>query len=239
MRFLVKPILWVFTFHMATSGGIYAQENPVVIELFTSQGCPACPPANDLLGELSQRADVIALALHVDYWDYIGWVDTFASPQFTRRQRGYSHAAGVPMVYTPQMIVDGQHHVMGNRPMEIADLIMRHTAANEPMLISVIRNDDNGAHRIEAEFVNTASRGQRLDVHLVSYMPHDTVDVARGENAGRLTNHYNVVRSWTVMAEWDGQTPFSTDLTLENDLPHVVLFQSENHGPILGAVRVN
>ena len=99
-----------------------AQDSPVVVELFTSQGCAACPPADALLGELARHEDVIALALHVDYWDYIGWEDVFARPEFTQRQHAYGHAAGSTVVYTPQMIVGGQERVVGVRPMAVADL---------------------------------------------------------------------------------------------------------------------
>src|SRR6056297_1329329 len=83
-------------------------DDPVVVELFTSQGCSSCPPADAMLGELAERDDVIPLALHVDYWDYIGWADIFADPAYTRRQKGYAHATGQRMVYTPQMVIDGQ-----------------------------------------------------------------------------------------------------------------------------------
>src|SRR3954454_20934040 len=91
-----------------------ADETPVVVELFTSQGCSSCPPADALLGELSSRKDVLALAFHVDYWDYIGWRDSFAFPQATDRQYSYGHALGLNMVYTPQMVIDGARDAVGS-----------------------------------------------------------------------------------------------------------------------------
>ena len=100
-----------------------ADDMPVVVELFTSQGCSSCPPADALLHELSKRDDVIPLALHVDYWDYIGWKDSFAQPAFTARQRGYAQASGRRAIYTPQMIIGGQFDVVGNRPMDVAAII--------------------------------------------------------------------------------------------------------------------
>lgn len=212
-----------------------AQNNPVVVELFTSQGCSSCPPADQLIGELAGHDDVIALSLHVDYWDYIGWEDTFAEPAFTARQQGYSRAAGSTVVYTPQMIVDGAYIVQGNRPMELAATISERVAAPDPIAISVTAVD--GALRIEAQRV--AGDLPDLDVHIVSYSPHEQVDVLRGENAGHQTDHYNVVRSWNIVAEWDGRSPFVADVTPTSDNPHVVLFQARDHGAILGAARLN
>lgn len=212
-----------------------AQNNLVVVELFTSQGCSSCPPADELMGELAAHEDVIALSLHVDYWDYIGWEDTFAEPAFTARQHGYRIAAESTVVYTPQMIVDGERTVQGYRPMELAQLISEQAEAPDPISISV--EGEGGTYLIRAAAAGGAL--PVLDVHIVSYSPHEQVDVLRGENAGHLTNHYNVVRSWNVVAEWDGSAPFSAQVTPQSDRPHVVLFQAQDHGAILGAARLN
>jgi len=212
-----------------------AQDNVVVVELFTSQGCSACPPADALLGELAGREDVIALALHVDYWDYIGWADTFADPAFTARQHGYSRAAGSTVVYTPQMVVDGFEHVAGYRPMSVADLIRAHSEVTKPVAITVSRAD--AGFRVEAE--TDLPQGTAIEVHLVGYLPHAQVDIARGENAGHQTEHYNVVRSWQVVTTWDAAGTFAMQVEPEADLPHVVLFQAAGSGPILGAARLD
>uniref|UniRef100_UPI002FDA0931 DUF1223 domain-containing protein n=1 Tax=Pontibaca methylaminivorans TaxID=515897 RepID=UPI002FDA0931 len=105
-----------------------AQAGPVVVELFTSQGYPSCPPADAMLAELAGREDVLPLALHVDYWDYMGWKDTFASPENTARQRGYAAAGERKMVYTPQMVINGADHLVGTRFRDISALIDRHKA---------------------------------------------------------------------------------------------------------------
>ncbi|MFC3118470.1 DUF1223 domain-containing protein [Jhaorihella thermophila] len=103
-----------------------AEANPVVVELFTSQGCSSCPPAEELLGRIADRDEVLALSLHVDYWDYLGWKDEYALKDCTRRQRGYARAAGRNMVYTPQMIVNGREALTGTDTMELAELIMKY-----------------------------------------------------------------------------------------------------------------
>jgi len=212
-----------------------SSEQPVVVELFTSQGCSACPPADALIGELAAREDVIALALHVDYWDYIGWVDTFGSPAHTARQHGYSHAAGSTVVYTPQMIVGGIDHVVGHRPMALADLIAQHAAAADPITVSVSQRD-NGV-RVEAALAAPVPAG--VDLHIVSFLPHATVEIQRGENAGHTSTHYNVVHDWSVAAHWDGTAPIVLDVTPPADMRQVILFQTSDHGAILGAARLN
>jgi hypothetical protein len=106
-----------------------AQDRPVLVELFTSQGCSSCPPADALLHKLARRDDVVALALHVDYWDYIGWKDTFAKAAHSARQRAYAREAGRRMVYTPQMIINGADHVVIGRPISTAPDPVRAVAA--------------------------------------------------------------------------------------------------------------
>src|ERR1041384_1895274 len=98
---------------VATADEATRAEAPVVVELFTSQGCNSCPPADALLGELAQRPDLVALAFHVDYWNYIGWQDPFSSPEATKRQRDYAQSLGLSSVYTPEMVIDGSFDIVG------------------------------------------------------------------------------------------------------------------------------
>ena len=133
---LLAPILALM---LTWSGAIAAAEPgppPTVVELFTSQGCSSCPPADALLKKLDERAGVIALALHVDYWDYIGWKDSFGDPAHAKRQRSYAYFAGSRTIYTPQMIVGGTAAVVGSRPMEVADLINA-MQVQDPVLMAV------------------------------------------------------------------------------------------------------
>jgi hypothetical protein len=218
--------------------GAAAQEGdgPVVVELFTSQGCASCPPADALLGELAHRDDVIALALHVDYWDYIGWEDSFAQHDFTLRQHGYGHAAGSTVVYTPQIIVDGQDHVVGVRAMAVADLIQAHRAQPDPVGISV--REGGGVFEVEAVARMEQPRPAMV-VQVVGYLPHAEVQIARGERAGTVSEHYNIVTSWRVIGNWDGGAPFVMQITPQNDNPHVVIVQQAGFGPILAAARLD
>lgn len=211
-------------------------DDPVVVELYTSQGCAFCPPADTLLGELAQRDDVIALALHVDYWDYIGWVDTFASPAFSQRQHSYGHAAGSTVVYTPQMVIGGVDHIIGNRTMEIADAIAAHRDAPDPVDLETTANPDGW--QVRATWVGQGPVPPMV-VQLVTYSPEEYVEISRGENAGLSGMYHNVVRSWQVVAEWSGAQVFEAQVSPASDIPHVVIVQTDGHGAILGAARLD
>lgn len=220
----------------AQDGGEQAQ-HPVVVELFTSQGCSACPPADAMMGELVGRTDVIGLSLHVDYWNYLGWEDTFSHAAFTARQYGYGHAAGSTVVYTPQIVVGGQDIVMGARAMEVADLIAAHRAAPDPVRIEVGPGEGT-ARSVEARWTGPGA-APAMVVQLVAYSPHERVEIRHGENAGRVADHYNVVRDLRVVAEWTGRRPFVAQITPGSDMPHLVLVQGEGHGPIYGVARLD
>ena len=217
----------------ATSAPVAAGDHPVVVELFTSQGCSSCPPADAYLGQLAARDDVIALALHVDYWDYLGWKDAFADPAYTRRQRLYARAANSRTVYTPQMIIEGQDHVVGYKPQQVAKLIQRHAAGPHPMDLSVTRRGDR------LRIVCDGAMAGDMTVQLVTYDPMRSVDIRRGENAGKRLTYYNVVTSWTVVAEWDGRAPLSIEVPAPDSENVVVLVQKAGAGPILAAARVD
>src|SRR6056297_463176 len=179
--------LWALTI-----GAANGQDRPVVVELYTSQGCSSCPPADAILAELADREDVIALAFHVDYWDYIGWKDVFASPANTLRQRNYARVAGARSIYTPQMIVDGTDHVIGTKPMKLAEHIQQHRDRATPVSLTLTRAGDQV--RIRARSASRLSGG--ATVRVVTYSPKETVAIKRGENAGRTLTHHNVVRGF-------------------------------------------
>lgn len=211
-------------------------EGPVVVELFTSQGCSSCPPADALLGELVDRDDVIALSLHVDYWDYLGWVDEFADPAHTARQRGYAKAAGSTMIYTPQMVIGGKNHIVGTRAMELAEQIEAHKDAPDPVEMSLTRVGA-GELRIKAQRVSAVP--PVMVVQLVRYTPAQQVDIRSGENAGKSIAYHNVVSSLVAIGKWDGNADLSMVAEAPGDAPAVVLIQDGSFGPILAAARID
>ena len=219
---------------------VAAQAYPVVVELFTSQGCSSCPPADALLAELAKRDDVLALALHVDYWDYIGWKDIFADPKFTKRQRQYAKAAGHRTIYTPQMIVAGQDHIVGFKPMKVADLIVKHRHASlAPVMgLSAQRSGKN----LTISLTPLGALPSDLHVQVVGFRPLETVGIRLGENAGKSIDYANVVTSWIPVDHWDGQRAKSLSVDLVSDDPVAVIVQKNMGGlpgEIIAATRVN
>ena len=174
--------------------GARAAGAPVVLELFTSQGCSSCPPADALLGELARRPGVIALAWHVDYWDGLGWHDPYASRLSTERQRGYAARLGTE-VFTPGLVVDGAAMLVGSARAEVEAAI----AAAPPLLVPVaIENGPDGA----VTRIGAASRS--VTALFVAWDPlHDT-SVGAGENGGRRLREFRIVRGATVLGAWDG-----------------------------------
>ena len=208
---------------------------PVLVELFTSQGCSACPPADKLLAELAARDNVTALALHVDYWDYIGWEDSFANPAFTERQKAYARAAGTTRIYTPEMVVAGQDRLKGNAAMPILDAIARHHGAETGVRLEAARE---GEDAIRIQLQAEAPFDPIVKVHLVRYIPSRSVKITEGENAGRSVTYHNVVTSWEMLTEWDGREALSLSPQAGPDDPYVVIVQQTDHGPVLAVAEL-
>jgi hypothetical protein len=169
----------------------------------------------------------------VDYWDYIGWKDQFADPKFTKRQKAYAKAAGEHMIYTPQMIVGGQDHLVGNKPMHLAKLIETHGA--QPVAVPLSLRRDGGAVVVSAPAV--AGLGEML-VQLVRYIPEKTVEIGRGENAGRTITYSNVVTEWQVLGPWNGASALMMRADAPGAEPVVIVLQKAGHKAILAAVRL-
>lgn len=218
---------------------LWAQNSPVVIELYTSQGCASCPPADELLNELVEHDGVLPLALHVDYWDYIGWADTFGKPAFSERQKSYARKMGRKSVYTPQMVIGGMDDIQGNATMQVVALIAEHrmNPFAEGMVTVEISAQDGGGVTISAQARSVLDYA--ADVQIVRYLEEATVEIMAGENAGREITYRNIVTDWIVLDAWDGAAPFS--YTVSEALPEgtgmAVLVQEQGLGPILGAAR--
>lgn len=210
-----------------------AQDRPVVVELYTSQGCSSCPSADALFERMTDDPSLIPLALHVDYWDYIGWTDVFGNPQFTQRQKAYASAVGSRMIYTPQMIVNGTARVEGNDPDAVAAAIAQARGLPPQVQLSLERH--GGQLYLKA---STGGQSGPMVVQLVRYMPQETVAIKHGENAGKTVTYRNIVTKWQRVADWTGEPPLDMVLPIEGDQPAVVLLQQQGPGNILAAARV-
>jgi hypothetical protein len=213
-----------------------ATAKPVaVIELFTSQGCNSCPPADAFLGELALREDVIALSLHVDYWDYLGWKDSFATKATTARQHAYARVLGGRGVYTPQVVVGGMAHAVGSDRAAVSRLFdkARQTAV---LALAVEREGGNMAVRLPA---SSAPKG--AVVWFVEYDARHDVPIARGENSGKTLSYHNVVRRLEKLAAWDGTAQLLAlpPAPALRDGGCAVLVQQGEAGPIIGAVKID
>jgi hypothetical protein len=208
----------------------HAQARPVVVELFTSQGCSSCPPADAYLGTLSTRTDVIALAFHVDYWDDLGWRDRFALAQSVLRQNVYARNLRRASVYTPQLVIDGRDDALGSEGRAVARAVSEQRAG-VPVGLSV--------RAAEVVVGMGAQAGvPRSDVTLVAYLRHAVSAVGRGENAGRTLEEFNIVRAIRTLGLWTGQAEtFHVPLSsLPPDATDVaVLVQPSGQAPIIGA----
>ena len=228
---------YILTFAMLGTffgGMVSAQDRPVVLELFTSQGCSSCPPADELLHKLAKEDDIIALSLHVDYWDYIGWKDSFADPAYTQRQRSYAQRQRERMVYTPQIMVNGVEHVVGNRSERVIAALEKHRQSPPVVALAASRQGEN----VIIDLSKAAKPGDFI-VHLVTYKPSRQVAIKRGENAGRTISYTNVVTSWRSLERWNGRKDKSIVVSATNNDQMVVIVQKRNFGEIVGSVRVN
>jgi hypothetical protein len=209
-----------------------ATKNPVVVELFTSQGCSSCPPANANLAAIAERPDVLALSFGVTYWDYLGWTDSFAKPEFTQRQYAYVQSLHRATAYTPQMVVNGEMDLIGNAADELdrfIDAARNQTPTTMPQITLAGGRVTIGAG---------AAPEDAADVLLVRYDPNIVlVPVARGENGGRTLPHKNVVHDLVRLGGWTGEAVVFDLPPAPDGLKTAILVQSAFTGPILAAAK--
>lgn len=209
-----------------------AVAQPVVVELFTSQGCSSCPPADELLGELARRPGIIALAYHVDYWDELGWKDRFSMPAATQRQRGYVKRLSRAGAFTPQIVVSGDTSLVGSNRAEVERAIK---GDRDALAIQLSKAGGN----VQVQF--TEAWREPMEVYLVSYLARATDKIERGENARRTLKHFNVVRSFQRLGTWNGKPQRMTApiASLPPDATSVaVILQRKNQGAIAGAAML-
>ena len=233
-----------FALHLGAAAAQESKRPLAVVELFTSQGCSSCPPADAYLGDLADGGDVVALAYHVDYWDYLGWRDTLGSPANTERQRAYGRSFGSRSVYTPQAVINGRQHMSGAKREDIAGTMESLASTGKGMNVDVLATYSGESIMIELG----AGSGYPRKAHvMVAYFePSSSVEIARGENTGRSMVYRNSVTSLQTVGMWHGE---ETKL----EVPHdeiaargadgcAILLQKVGKdglpGPIIGATLV-
>jgi hypothetical protein len=212
-----------------------------VVELFTSQGCSSCPPADKIVGELAKDPNVIALSMPIDYWDYLGWKDTLADSRFSARQKAYSHTRGDRNLYTPQMIVNGSAQVIGSDRAAIEGAIKNTSKAEGVMSVPVTMTLSGKLLNVSVEASKMATVGHG-EVWLCSVSRAVPISIGRGENRGQQITYYNVVRNLVKVGDWNGSSG-SWNIPVESISRDgvdaaVVYVQDGNRdkpGPMLGA----
>ncbi len=234
MRIANLPAVLLLLSFLAAGAPVAADgAPPVVVELYTSQGCSSCPPADELLNELSERDDVLALSFHVDYWDYIGWTDPFADPDHGRRQQRYARRFAERSVYTPQMVIQGVYSEVGSRrDAVLADIDRaRGAAPTVPVIL------ETGASDMRVRLPATPGIGD-AEVLAVLFDREHRTRVRRGENRGQVLRNRNVVRALMPIGVWDGDAAefrVPGSWTADHGGVCAVLVQETGQGRIVGA----
>ncbi|MDX2290340.1 MAG: DUF1223 domain-containing protein [Hyphomicrobiaceae bacterium] len=227
---------------MASTAAAQAGPGPdkvrAVIELFTSQGCSSCPPADTLLKTYVDRPGVLALTLPVDYWDYLGWKDTYASARNSERQRVYARTRGDGAVYTPQAVVNGRLHAVGSSAKDIDKALSRLGVAS-PLNVALDIRKEGSSLVIEAGAGAVGAGREGATLWLALVQPEGVVPVKRGENSGRTLTYTNIVREMTAVGMWSGEAVTiklaASDVMMPDTTACAVILQQGNGGPILGA----
>jgi hypothetical protein len=221
------------TVALLACGCALAELRPTVIELYTAEGCSSCPPAEALLGDIANSSTVIALALHVDYWDKDGWPDKYALRAATERQNQYAHALRHSFVVTPQFVIDGVRAIDGTDRSAITTAA-RSTPAGIPLQLSIADARLRVALGADAKVLP-------CEVVLFAYLPRAGTAVAHGENAGRTLKEFNIVRAMVHLGDWNGHEQ-SLDVPLTQLPPDAtqvaVIVQQVGLGPIVGSARI-
>jgi hypothetical protein len=219
-----------------------ATEPRAVVELFTSQGCSSCPPADKIIGELAKDPSVIALSMPIDYWDYLGWKDTLADSRFSARQKAYSQMRGDRDVYTPQVVVNGSLHLIGSDRAGIEGAIGNTKQADSVMSVPVTMTLSGKQINVSVAASSKNPTASHGEVWICSISKAVPIAIKRGENRGQEITYYNVVRTLLKVGDWNGSSGNWTvpleNISREGIDGAVVFVQDGNRdkpGPMLGA----
>lgn len=211
-----------------------AEGGRIVVELYTSQGCSSCPPADALMAKIARDPAILALSLHVDYWDYLGWKDEFADPAFTQRQKAYARAAGDRMIYTPQAVIGGRHREVGSDAAALMAAVMHEM--HEPAQVALQVTREGAQAQVAAKALGSIAGP--VEVLLIRYLPERSVLIEHGENAGATVTYVNIVTSWTVVGGWDPAAPLQMMVPLTGNDRAAILLQAVGMGAIVAAAEV-
>jgi hypothetical protein len=223
----MRATITVLAFAAILATPAHAQEASVVVELFTSQGCSSCPPADTFLTDLTRHPDVLPLAFHVTYWDSLGWKDPYSFAAATARQREHARHLNEDGIYTPQIVVDGTTGFVGSD--RLRGLTAIAAAARKSVMVSL-------AHDGQNLLIKVAAGAGRAQILLVGFDPVHETQIGRGENSGRKLLESNIVRSLTPIATWTGSA-FALHQAAPAGEDFAILLQAED-GRILGAARM-
>jgi hypothetical protein len=214
-----------------------------VVELYTSQGCSSCPKADAVLGRLAEREDLITISWGVDYWDYLGWRDTAARPEFTQRQKAYAKVLGSGMVYTPQAVINGAAHVNGGDEAKIERAIDRVAKSFAATRVPVRLTATNGHLAVDIDAAPRGVSSKEATVWLAPLAHRVEVPIVRGENRGKTIVYSNVARRLLPVGTWNGK-PMTVRLDRQSfmggDADRVAVLVQQGHGgPIIGAALLS
>nr|WP_281721758.1 DUF1223 domain-containing protein [Nitrosomonas nitrosa] len=235
LRACLRLGLAAATVSAGSASAIAQGSGPIVVELFTSQGCAACPPANEYLAELAARPGIVALSFHVDYWNYLGWADPYSSKKATYRQKMYAMALRQTGVFTPQIVTQGIRGDVGSDRAAIERALQEHRKAK---LGAAVALEKLGINRVRVH-IGAAPDAKEAEIWLYLMNREIKTKVPRGENQGRTLVHRNVVREWHLIGQHTGEA-FTTEVSVTGEKGErrelvAVLVQRPKNGAIIGA----
>ncbi|MGB7287783.1 MAG: DUF1223 domain-containing protein [Salaquimonas sp.] len=244
-RFILPTLLFSSALTMAgTASAVEFTKPKAVVELFTSQGCSSCPPADAALKQMNDNGEILGLALHVDYWDRLGWKDTFASPQNTERQRAYAIPLNVRAIYTPQAIINGRTHVTGSKKVEILNTANSYAKQGKGLVIDINLTATTNAINVS---IDQSEIAKHATLYAYYFNPASEVAIKRGENAGKKITYSNIVGTVETIG-MVGDAGFDTEFSIADIRQKgykgcALILQAKTAdggpGPILGATVIS